>query len=244
MTKEDNNRKERKLDCSIDEFCYRDINEGSRWIESHIDLSSKKCENNGFYQGKVNYPTLKLIEDLRKALRRHSEELALIFPNRVKKYSYKKLSILWTDYENFIKNLKRRRSGYKIESEMLDILRRKLTNRFGDKSNKCSKTIQLYYDNEITMNQFFDIVTFEMGRISGEIEVTDEEMGVVLQGTKSYIHDKIHLIRTKYPKCKFSLERLNYMEKNIKLILGENSKKILALIHKYRDLNPDLKLYP
>ena len=109
MTKKDNNKKERKIDCSIDESCYRDINEGSQWTESHIDLSSKNCENKDFDQEKFTYSTLELIEDLREKLRHYPEELAFIFPNRVKKYSYKDLSLFWTDYEYFIKNLKRRR---------------------------------------------------------------------------------------------------------------------------------------
>ena len=244
MTKKDNNKKERKLGCSIDESCYRDINKGSQWTESHIDLSSKNCENKDFDQEKFTYSTLELIEDLREKLRHYPEELAFIFPNRVKKYSYKDLSLFWTDYEYFIKNLKRRRAGYKIESEMLDLLRRKLTNRFQENSNRCLKIIQLYYDNKIALNQFFDILLSELVRISEKIEVTDEEMGVILQGTKTYIHDKIFLIRHNYPNFKFSLERLNYMEKNIKLILGEKSKEFLDLIHKYKDLNPDLKIYP
>ncbi|TFG26048.1 MAG: hypothetical protein EU533_00135 [Promethearchaeota archaeon] len=244
MAKKYNIKKERKLECSIDEYCYGDINKGSQWTESYIDLSSKKYEDKDFDQEKFSNSSLELIEDLREKLRIYPEELALIFPNRVKKYTYKDLSLLWSESKYFIKNLKRRRDGYKIETELLDLLKKKLTIRFQENSNGCLKIIQQYYDNKITLNQFFDIIISELGKISEKIEVTDEEMGVILQGTKTYIHDKIFLIRHNYPYFKFSLERLNYMEKHLKLILGEKSKEFLDLIQKYKDLNPNLKIYP
>ncbi len=245
MSKKDNYRKERTLECpNNNESCYGNINESSQSTESHFDSLSMNNKNKVCGQQKFTYSTLEFIEDLREELKKYPEELTLIFPNRVKKYSYKDLSIFWANYEYFIKNLKRRKANYKIGFEMLDILQKKLINRFGEKSIKCLKIIRRSCDNEFSINQFFDLLTSEMGRISGEIEVTDEEMGNIFQGTKTYIHDKIYLTRNKYPNFKFSLERLNYMKNNIKLILGVKSKAILNLMLKYRELNPDLKIYP
>ena len=239
MSEKDKKIKEKKLTFPND-----NSEKNPQITNSHFDLVSENNNENCINQQKRTYSTLKFIEDLREELKKFPEELAQIFPNRIKKYSYKDLSKFWVDYEYYIKNLKRRKADYRIEFETLNILQNKITNRFKEKSTKCLEIIRQYYDNQFTIKQFFKLLISEIGRISSEIEVTDEEMGIILQGTKSYIHDKIYLIRNKYPNFKFSLERLTYMKKNITLILGEKSKKLLELIQKYKNFNPDLKIYP
>ncbi|MFX1364828.1 MAG: LAGLIDADG family homing endonuclease, partial [Promethearchaeota archaeon] len=189
------------------------------------------------------YPTLKFIEDLRCELRNYSEELAMIFPKRITKYSNRDLSRLWNGYDYYIKNLKRRKETYRIENEKLDLLKTRIFNFYGSKSIKCFDIIQRYEKYKIDRNLLFFMLRAELGRISGLIEVTNEEMGIILQGTPYYIHDKIFFIRSQNPNFKFSIERLDYMEQNIKIIFVFKAKGILKFIQKYKRINPDLKLY-
>ena len=202
------------------------------------------------------YITLELIEDLRYELQLLSEELSLLFPERLVQkrgnaYSNRYLSQLWGLSINYINALVykiKQGSDFVISKEALLQLQERLEERLGAKALGCFSIIKKYQDNKITILKFVDILEKELGRVSGEIQVTDKELGLILGGTHGFIKGILRRMKTPTffdynPNYKFSKERLGEFKDFLYDIFGSRAKKSFELLNRYETLNPDLKEY-
>ncbi len=202
------------------------------------------------------YNTLELIEDLRYEVQLLSEELSLLFPERLVQkrgnaYSNRFLSQLWGLSINYISALVykiKQGSDFVIGKEALLQLQKRLEERLGVKALGCFSIIKKYQDNKITILKFVDTLEKELGRVSGEIQVTDEEFGLIIGGTNGFIKDILARISQPThidynPNYKFSKERLHEFRDFLYEISGSRAKKCFDLLKRYETLNPDLKEY-
>lgn len=96
---------------------------------------------------------------------------------------------------------------------------------------------------------FIELIEKELGRVSGVISITNEELGLILGGKKGYIKQIIARIRNPRlerdynPNFKFDLERLSQFRYILREMLAKQAQKCIDLINKYELVNPDLKEY-
>lgn len=210
-----------------------------------------------------NYSTLDLIEDLRKDLRTHSEILAQIFPVRIQSFSDRDLSRFWRSsnfryiarVKNKITNPKNK--DYNPDFRFLDTetslgqIEQGLIERLGVKAISCIRIIQRYKNpsSGLTTLRFIEMLENELGRISGEVKVTNEELSLILAGDKDFIHRTLDTInnpqskRWYNPDYTFTLERLEYFRKSMQRIFGDKAMKLLEKINKYHLYNPDIQYW-
>jgi hypothetical protein len=212
-----------------------------------------KCESNK----SDTYNTKDLIEDLRNEIQQFSEELAQMFPDRLvtergNTYSHAHLSRLLGKNNRYISTFMIPKvssdSDFIIGEEALLRLQEELRERLGAKALGCVFIIKRYISNEINTLQFVDMLEKELGRVSGEIKVTNEELSLILAGTPNFIKsilDKMKYPTNRYynPNFKFSKERLNEFKDFLFEIFGSRAKKCFDNLKKYERLNPDLKEY-
>ncbi len=193
--------------------------------------------------------TLELIEGLKEKLQKSSEELAQIFPDRVNKYSQAQLSRFWRNTEGFIHKavyLYKKEGHYNIRDSSLDLLKQNLSQKFGEqKSTKCFQIIERFNQNEINILTMTKQLRLELGKISGEIPVTNQELSHLFGRYSRYIKEVKERItnvnkRDYNPDFKFSIEQLKELTSN----LGDiNSKECVEIIGKYEKGNENLKEY-
>jgi len=202
------------------------------------------------------YNTLDLIEDLRNEVQIFSEELAQIFPNRLvtwrgNTFGHNLLAQLWGKYAAFVKHKissAKKNPDYIIDEESLLQLEEKLEERLGARAMGCVQIIRRYQRYEINTLQFVDMLEKELGRVSGEIRVTDKELSLILTGTQNFIKSILSKIRNpsrKFynPLYKFSKERIGEFRAYFFDIFGSRAKKCFDLLERYKNLNLDLKEY-
>ena len=195
--------------------------------------------------------TKNLIEALQNELKYYSEEIAEILPNRVEKYKDYWLSTIWGYSKKYVNTLKKelkRNPNKKINEFAIKKLRENLELELGDNITRCKLILNLYQENKISGFEFLNRLRSEMGRVSGQIPITFEELGYILVGSTRFIPhiwDRINYsTRKNYnPDYKFTLERLTQFKENLKIILGKNAQECLKLIERYIRTNPDLKEY-
>ncbi|MHA1490451.1 MAG: hypothetical protein ACTSRI_12455 [Promethearchaeota archaeon] len=162
------------------------------------------------------------------------------------------LSLYWgfsSKYVGIFKTRLRKNQNRKFPEKNLERLKDILSKKLGAKALVCFHIIKKYKENKISGLQFIDQICLELGRVSGEISLTDKEIGEILGSSKFFIINiKRSLNCPNYkriynPDYKFSLERLNLMMRNLKTIFGLRAVKCLELIEKYKNTNPDLKKY-
>jgi len=230
----------------------------------NFEWFNKKHERTYFYYPLQNVPdksaiynTLELIEDLKIEIQQFSEELAILFPDRLMTevrniYSHEWLSQLWgkgcTYVRKSIIRKAKAHTDFRVKEEELLRLREKLEEKLGVKTLGCLNIIRKYIGNEIYTLQFVDLLEKELGRVSGEIKVTDEELSLILAGNHSFIKSIKGKIRnpshSNYnPHYKFSKERLYEFKDFLFEIFGDRVKKSSELLERFERLNPDLKEY-
>jgi len=203
------------------------------------------------------YSTKDLIEDLRNEIQQLSEELAQIFPDRLvtkqgNAFGHTWLSQLWGRSDSYVSwvvvKKAERISDFIIGEKALLILQEKLKERLSAKALGCFEIISKYQSNEISPLQFVDMLEKELGRVSGEIKVIDEELSLILAGTHKFI--KHILARISQPThlkynshYKFSKERLNEFRDFLYEMFGSRAKKCFDNLERYKLLNLDLKEY-
>ncbi|MFX0070835.1 MAG: LAGLIDADG family homing endonuclease [Candidatus Hermodarchaeota archaeon] len=206
------------------------------------------------------YTTIELIEDLKKELQKLSEELTILFPERVYRYSDRDLSRFWrgSNYQ-YIHRVKYKISNinspdYKPNFRFservgnLKILENKLKENYG---KKAINIINQYKNPNlhITTLQFIDKIIIELGRISGELIITDRELSIMMSGYDTFIRDVLDTInnskskRWYNPDYKFTRERLDDFKDFLKEIFGDLAINCFKLIKKYEEYNPDLKYW-
>lgn len=189
------------------------------------------------------YTTLELIEDLMVEIQKYSEELAILFPERVQKYTYSKLVLLWDYHSEYVRQhcyFYKKDSEHRIADKALLKLNRNLMKHYNEKALGCLKIIDDYKNSIIDLNDFFTLICNELGLISSEVVLTQKEASLIFSFD---VESRLTDIRHRHNDYKFSLERLNIMLENIEFIFAEKGKKCYELIQKYKDLNKDLKEY-
>ena len=107
----------------------------------------------------------------------------------------------------------------------------------------------MYQSDEISIYQFIDLLEKELGRVSGEIQLRNEELSLILVGTHGFIREILERMSVydyhpaKNPHYKFSKERLRQFRESLFEIFGERAKKCFDLLKKYEVRNNDLKEY-
>lgn len=206
---------------------------------------------------------LQLVEDLRKELQRFSEELAQMFPDRVKRYTDRDLSRLWRGSNfQYISRIRSKitnhlQKDYKPDFRFSDkesnlrLLEEILNERLGSRASSCLAIIKLYEDRDsgITTLQFIDMIENELGRISGEVILTDQELSFILAGYSTFIRDILDTITNRdsqrwyNPDYKFTQERLDDFKQIFEEILYNRAEKCLELVKKYEESNSDIKYF-
>ncbi len=190
------------------------------------------------------YTTLELIEDLMVEIQKYSEELAILFPERVQKYTYSMLVSLWDYHGGYVRQhcyYYKKDSEHRITNKPLLKLNKKLITHYDERALGCLKIIDDYKNSIINLNDFFILICNELGRISGKVVLTQGEASLILGFD---VDSRLTDIRHRHKNYKFSVEKLEIMLKNIDFIFAENGKKCFELIKKYKDINKDLKEYP
>ncbi|KKN13701.1 hypothetical protein LCGC14_1003700 [marine sediment metagenome] len=203
-----------------------------------------------------SYSTLELIEDLRNEIQTFSEELALLFPERLvqsyRKYTHKSLSHLIERADEYVSmyiiSPGRKDSDYVISEKIMTLLEEKIAERLGAKALGCMYLIEKYKNREIDILQFIKKLEAELGRVSGDIGVTDTELSLILAGTRGFIkHIKGRITSPRHKgynlDYKFSKERLEQFRGFIQDFSGGRAIKAIERINKFELLNPDLKEY-
>jgi len=205
----------------------------------------------------ISYNTRDLIKDLREEIQQFSEELAQMFPNRLlkkrgNKYSHSHLSQLWEMSDSYVRSgviaSAKQNSDFIIAEKALLQLQEKLEERLASKALGCFEIIRRYQSNEINTLQFVDMLEKELGRVSGEIMVTNEELSLILAGTHQFIQSILsrmtQLTHRRYnPHYKFSKESLSEFKDFLFEMFGYRAKKCFDNLRRYEHLNPDLKEY-
>lgn len=220
--------------------------------------NNKKCKINSITRYKIQYDklktnnTLQFIEDLLIELQKNPELLADIFPERVKKFTDRALSRFWNRHERFIDKLKLKIKKFNSDNSFtfkdLNYLKNKYINDFNDKAHDCMRMINSYQNNEINTLEFIEQFKIELGKISGKIEISKQELSILFGHYPGFISEimskikKSH-IQKSYPNYKFSLENLKDLEENLIEISHPSLNRFLKLINKYRSLNSNLKEY-
>jgi len=195
----------------------------------------------------LEYTTLELIKDLMSEIQKHSEELAILFPDRVNKYSKTHLSrlikgdinpdLIASYYRDFKKGKDKR-----FTDSILEILVSKLRKKYGEKALVCLQIVDDYKQSKIDLAHFVTSLCMELGRISGEVKFTYKEASEIL---KFSVNDKVDNIRklSKKYESKFTLEDLENMVNRLEGIFAEKAMNMHKLINKYIRANKDLKEY-
>ncbi|MGB5911507.1 MAG: hypothetical protein WBH31_09960 [Promethearchaeia archaeon] len=209
------------------------------------------------------YSALNLIEDLRLEISKSAEDLATMFPDRVKKYSDRDLSKLWRNrnyqYISRVRNkiLNPNSKDYNPDFRFMDkksslgVLEKNLISKLGTEALGCIRIIQKYKDSSsrISTLRFIDIIKAELGRVSSDVIATNKELSLILTGSKGYIHRTLDTIKNPNskrwynPNYKFTLERLKQFENSLREILFYHAKKALRYISDYRIKNPSLNYW-
>ncbi|MBA7696113.1 hypothetical protein ES703_104755 [subsurface metagenome] len=98
------------------------------------------------------------------------------------------------------------------------------------------------------MNLLIELLEIELGRISGDIEVTYKQLGILLKGSEEYIYNIRKRITNPNnewynPSYKFDLETLQEFKRILKILIKESASKAVDFIKKYETINTDLKEY-
>lgn len=204
-------------------------------------------------RGAVKYTTLGLIDALLTETQKFSNQLAIIFPKRLNRYSDIMLSRIWrgqTQKNAYIEGVRSKIKGgeFIFPDSSLSLLANNLKKILGDGACGSLQLIRSYENNEIDGLQLIDGLTIILSKVSGQIPVTDEELSLMLVGSEVFIRNirsRITAANSPHynPDYKFSIEKLDIFKRNFQIILGKNAKSCLKRIDSYIRLNPDLKLY-
>jgi hypothetical protein len=209
-----------------------------------LPLSKKK--------DRASYQTFDFINDLLRELQNHPELLAKMFPTRVKKYTNLDLSMIWSHQKDYINSyLYKIRSGklpnFRFKSKGLTVLKNEVINKLGVKAIGILSIIDLYESSDITTLEFIGKLKRELGRVSGDIEVTLKELSKIFGKSPNFITTlkrsledcDINWFKTEY---NFSKEILNELRDNLK-IDTYSFREALHLSVEFERLNPKIPDY-
>jgi len=117
-----------------------------------------------------------------------------MFPTRVEKYTNLDLSTIWGHQKDYISSyLYKIRSGklpnFRFKFKGLTVLKNEVINKLGVKAIGILSIIDLYESSDITTLEFIGKLKRELGRVSGDIEVTLKELSQIF-GKRSRIRNE------------------------------------------------------
>ncbi len=198
---------------------------------------------------KKPFTALDLIKTLRRLIQFLPEELALLFPERVYKFKLTDLSIYWGFSSRYLANLKymykKKPKRFKVDRKKIDDLELIIKKRLGVKSIICLSIFKKYREGQINFWEFIERLRLELGRVSGEVEVTIEELNEILGFLVDDLIQRMTNPNKEFynPNYQFSVEKLDKMLINIEAIFGSKAKSVVKLIDNYKLQNPNLKEY-
>ncbi len=129
------------------------------------------------------FTALDFIKTLRRLIQFFPEELALLFPERVYKFKLTDLSIYWGFSSSYLANLKymynKKPKSFKVDQEKIDDLELIIKKRLGVKSLICLSIFKKYREGQINFWEFIERLRLELGRVSGEVEITNVELNEI-----------------------------------------------------------------
>jgi hypothetical protein len=203
---------------------------------------------------RCDYSTLELIEDLKEHIGfNHSEDLAKIFPERIDRFGYNTLSLLWGKESSFINGvvykLTRNHPDFKFSEDSLDQLSSNLIGVISENSIKCiTSFLRQYRIGRFNTLRFIEEFRILLVKYSGIVNMSYKELSMLLMGNEYYIKDlrrkTLNPNRANYnPNFKFSMERLEDFTTTLAKI-QINNNCCSHFIKKYINQNPDLPIYP
>ena len=194
-------------------------------------------------------PTLELIENLINETQTYSEKLAELFPDRINRYNLTDLSILWGYSSGYISNIlylyNKNPETFQVDEKKLKILLFNIKDKFGTKANNCIKIYHKFNRSEIDLPTFFEELCQEIGRFSGEIKLIYDEINEIFGFLVDDLVQRItNSNRTWFnPDYMFSIEKLDLITNNLKVIFGDLGEPCFKLIEQYRIDYAPLKEY-
>ncbi|MBN1215676.1 MAG: hypothetical protein JXA99_09595 [Candidatus Lokiarchaeota archaeon] len=142
----------------------------------------------------------------------------------------------------------RKKPDFKIPKSRIDLLKHILNEKYSSDAFECMQLIELYKKSTITNIKFIENFEKELGKISGDIELSNKEFSIILTETETSIvslfsHELNPQSKKYNSNYKFSRERLNEFRESLSDIFGEKYRSIIEIIDKYERLNPDLHDY-
>ena len=175
-----------------------------------------------------------------------------MFPERVLKYSNIDLSGLWGYNLQYIQLIVSRiRNGqytsFRFKPKGLSLLKDNIAQKLGVRALGCLKIIKDYKDLELTTLDFIDALKTELGRVSGDIEVTKRELSQIFGKNIAFISAIILSLEDPYNDAyssnyKFSKEIFSNLKRNTE-IDKYSFKDFLSIIEEFINLNPDIPEY-
>ena len=198
------------------------------------------------------YLTVDFINDILKILQVKAEVMAKIFPKRVEKYSNRELSILWGHQKDYINSyVYRIRSAkqpdFRFKDKTLSLLKKQVIKKLNVKALGILRLITLYKNSNMTTLDFINKLKRELGRISGDIEVSLVELSQLFGKSLNYMVtvkrsvEDIHINWFKND-FKFSKEILNNLKENLE-IDKYSFKDVFYVIREFERCNPNIPDY-
>jgi hypothetical protein len=124
-------------------------------------------------------------------------------------------------------------------------MERILKEKLGIKYFKPLRILNEYRQGILNFTNFLEKLRLEVGNISGLIELTFNEINSIFGFLVDDLLQRIQNPNGEYfnPKYRFSIEALEYLVYNLRVILKENIDIALEFIERYKNLNKDLKQY-
>ncbi|MBY9010436.1 MAG: hypothetical protein KGD74_11275, partial [Candidatus Lokiarchaeota archaeon] len=222
-------------------------------VRDNLPTDDERAESikKKFNENKQSYSTLEFIKDLMDELQRQPEVLAKIIPSRLYHFTQSDLSQFWKGKKAFLTSaLYRKRHlnpNFEFSEINMNFLKTKSKERFEAKSLGLLEIIRQYNERELDVFEFADKFKNELGRISSQIKVTNNELSAYFGMYDGYISEVISKIENSDdanfdPTFKFSREVLRSLVGNLE-VDKYSFRNILEIVKKYNSLNPDLKDY-
>ena len=223
----------------------------SGFIAALVSLTFMTRKANWKDSGRMidKYTTENLIEDLILEIQTYPEELALLFPQLLERFQYTHLSRFWGFSSAYVStalyNYQKNPSTFELPDESIKKLESIIDEKLGVKGTHSKKIISDYRNKKVTLPVFLDRIRSEIGRISGEIELIYGEINSIFGFLVDDVLQRIQNPRNSFanPDYKFSIEVLDNLISNLKVMFNEKASKCQEIIKKYKEINKPLKEY-
>lgn len=196
-----------------------------------------------------SYTTLELIDDLKSEIQVLSEYLATLFPDRINRFKLTDLSDYWVYSSGYIANLKylykKNPNNFHVEQSKLLELENNIKEKLGAKALGCLFLFDNFRKGKNSFWDFTEELRKELGRVSGVIELTFDELNLIFGFLVDDLVQRITNTKKRWhnPNYKFSLRKLDLILSNMKEIFGYRAKQMRKLLELYKTKNPGLKEY-